>query len=296
MSAIASAVALGAATPTPGVGPEELAGYWSILYRLAWFLGGFVVVLLPGWFVVEPAVARVVRVRNRNNPTIREAVGRYVRLLVVVVAAAVGAGLAGYGGFLGESALVIAAATLAVGVAARTVIGSLVSGLVLVADPEFNVGNYVEWPGGEGTIQSIAFRVTRVVTPDGELVTVPNTTLTGEAITRPFGRPRYRVVERIGVGYDADLATALDHLEAVAGGVDGVAAEPNPTARVEEFGADAVVLRVHYWIVDPDEQAVRDSRSAYARRAKGRLEAAGIDLSPPAQQEIEGEIAVREGA
>lgn len=57
-------------TPTPGVGPDELVDYWPPLVRIGWFLVGFVVTALVGWFVVEPAVSRAVRRRNRNNPTI----------------------------------------------------------------------------------------------------------------------------------------------------------------------------------------------------------------------------------
>jgi small-conductance mechanosensitive channel len=249
-----------------------LVDYWPILRRGAWFLAGFVAVVLVGWFGVEPLVARYVRRRNRNNPTIREAVSRYVRLLVVVVAFFVAAGTAGYGDLIGDSALVIAAGTLAVGVAGQTVIGSIVSGLVLVADPEFNVGDYIEWADGGGTVQSITLRVTRVLTPDGELVTVPNTTLTGQAITRPYGRKRRRIVERVGIAYEADVSEALDLLTAATDAVDDIEAGPTPKAYVDEFGGDAVVLRVHYWIADPkhlDVFAVRSVRPS-GQRATGR--------------------------
>jgi len=68
------------------------------------------------------------------------------------------------------------------------VIGSLVSGIALVLDPDFNVGDYIEWPNGEGVVQSIALRTTRVETQNGELVTIPNTILTNNEISRPFGR------------------------------------------------------------------------------------------------------------
>jgi small-conductance mechanosensitive channel len=131
-----------AATPTPVVGPEGLAAYWPVIRRGVWFVAGFAAVTLVGWFVVEPLIGRFVRRRNVNNPTIREAVPRYVRCPVLVVACFAAAGTAGYGRFVGDSALVLAAGTLAVGVAGRTVIGSIVSGLILVADPEINVGNY----------------------------------------------------------------------------------------------------------------------------------------------------------
>jgi small conductance mechanosensitive channel len=284
-------------TPTPmPVGTEGLAAYWPVVRRGLWFLAGFLVVVLLGWFVVEPLVSRYVRRRNSNNPTIQEAVSRYVQLVVLVVAFFVAAGTAGYGRFIGDSALVIAAGTLAVGVAGQTVIGSIVSGLVLVVDPEFNVGNYIEWGDNEGTVQSITLRVTRVLTPDGELVTVPNTVLTGQAITRPYGRGRRRIVEQVGIAYEAEVSEALDHLTAATATVDDIVAEPTPKAYVDDFGGDAVVCRVHYWIEDPRRRDIFGVRSAYARAVKQRLEAADITISPASKRELQGRVEVDEGA
>ena len=287
----AAAVAL-QATPTPGLGPEELADYWPAVVRGGWFLAGFVVTVALGWVVVEPLVSRVVARRNRGNPTIQEAISRYVRALTLVLAFIVGAGVAGYGRFLGDSAIVIAAGTLAIGVAAQSVIGSLVSGLVLVLDPEFNVGNYIEWEDGQGTVQSITLRVTRVLSPNGELVTIPNTVLTSQAITRPYGRGRYRVVEHVGIAYEDDVDAAIAALTAAADAVDSVLAEPAPTAYVDEFGDDAVVIRVHYWIEDPRNRNVFEIRSDYARAVKTRLDEAGITISPASKRELLGRIDV----
>ena len=284
------------ATPTPGLGPDELVDYWPLVRRGAWFLAGFLLTAAVGWFLVEPLVSGVVRRRNRDNRTIQEAFSRYTRVLAVVVGFFVGVGVAGYGQFLADSAIVIAAATLAVGVAGQTVIGSLVSGLVLVMDPEFNVGNYIQWEGGQGTVQSITLRVTRVLTPDGELMTVPNTVLTSKAVTRPYGRGRYRVVEHVGIAYEDDVEAAIEHLAAAAASLDAVLAQPAPSAYVDEFDSDAVVVRVHYWIEDPRRRDLFRVRSEYAREAKRRLEAAGLTISPASKRELLGRIAVDDGA
>jgi small-conductance mechanosensitive channel len=279
-------------TPTPGVGPGELLDVWSALVRTGWFLVGFVVVVLLGWYVVEPAISRTVRRRNRNNPTIQDAFSQYVRLLVVVMGAFVGATVAGYGRFLTNSALVVAAVTLAIGVAAQRVIGSLVSGVVLVMDPEFNVGDYIEWDEGEGTVQSITLRVTRVETPDGERVTVPNTVLTSQALRSPFRHGQYRIVDEVTLDYEDDLEDAMAHLDAAARAVDGILVDPEPAVYVDELGSDAVVVRVTYWIADPSRQAVFDVRSRFARTVKRRLEAADIAVSPTSRVEVRGHLDV----
>lgn len=292
MSVLHPVVASAQTTPAEGPGPAELVELSPLVVRFAWFLLGFVVVAAIGWFVVEPSVARVVRRRNRNDPTIREAITRYVRLLAVLLAAIVGVTVAGYGQYLSDSALVVAAGTLAIGVAAQSVIGSLVSGLVLVFDPEFSVGNYIEFGDHRGTVQSIQLRATRLETPDGELVTVPNTALTTQAIVRPYGRPRHRLVDRVAVGYDADVGRAVAHVTAAAASVDGVLEDPAPNAFVEELGDDAVVVRVHYWLQRPRPADVLDARSAFARAVKARLAAADIAISPAPKHELSGRIAV----
>ena len=281
-----------AVAATPDIGLEEVADFQPIVTRAAWFAAGFLVVLLVGWYVVEPFFARAVRRRNENNPTVREAISRYTRLFFFLIAVAFGAGVAGYGGILSDSALVIAAATLAVGVAAQAVIGSIVSGLALVVDPQFNVGDYIRWQDGEGEVTSITLRVTRVRTPDGALVTIPNTNLTEDSIFRPYGGESYRVVEQIGIAYEDDVEDALRQLKGTALKLDGVAQEPDPRVYVEEFGSDAVILRVHYHIEDSRDKNLFDIRSSYARKAKKSLERSGITISPASKRELEGRIEV----
>jgi small-conductance mechanosensitive channel len=276
----------------PDFWPSQFADDWSFVVRLGWGVLAFGLITLLGWYVLAPAVSRIVTARNHNNPTVEEAVSRYLRLAVVVVALLVGALITGYGAFLQSSALVIAAATLALGVAGQTVIGSLVSGMVLVLDPEFNVGDYIEWEDGEGTVRSITLRVTRVQTPDGGLVTLPNTKLTGQAVTRPYGFDRTRVVQHVGIAYENDVDEALALLQEAARNVDGVAKGPSPTAYVDEFSGDAVVLRGELWVTVRDRRKFFHARSDYARRVKERLDGAGITIAPPSKRELLGRIDV----
>lgn len=276
----------------PDPGPEELSVLWPLLVQIGWFLLGLSAVVLIGRLLVQPVLTRTVRRRNRNNPTLQAAVVLYFRLFVVVVGALVGVAVAGYGTFLNDSALVISAVALAVGIAAREVIGSLVSGMALVLDPEFNVGDHIRWNNGEGVVQSIAFRFTRVETHDGELVTIPNTILTAHEIVRPYGRGDHRIVQELGVDYADDLDEALARLTDVARETDGILADPPPSAYVDELGDDAVSIRVHYWIADPTRRDIAAMRSGYAKAAKERLEAGGITVSPAAKHELSGRVSV----
>jgi len=147
----------------------------------------------------------------------------------------------------------------------------------------------------EGRVQSIQLRVTRIETLNGELVTVPNTPLTGDAIVRLYGRAEHRIVDRVAIDDDEELAEALHHVTGAAADLDEVRDDPALGADIEELGDDAVVVRVHYWVDRPRPGDVVDIRSSYVRAVKRRLEVADISISPAPEQEPKGRITVDAG-
>jgi small-conductance mechanosensitive channel len=273
---------------------DVLSTYNQVLSELFWFVAGFGVVYLLGRTFLVPLVTRVVRSRNRNNPTIETAVKTYLRVTLIGFATLTGIIAAGYGRVLSESAVIIAALTFALGIAGQQVFGSLVSGMFLVADPDFNVGDWIEWPGGSGTVEAVDFRVTRVRTPDNETVSVPNTELTTNAITRPYGRTTYRITERVFVAYDEDTERALLELRQVATTLDPVLDDPAPNTRITELGENAVEIRAELWIDDPRKRDVLTLRSDFRRLVKRHFDEEGITIAPPSAQQLSGDLTVTE--
>jgi small-conductance mechanosensitive channel len=58
--------------------------------------------------------------------------------------------------------------------------------------------------GWWGPIAELDFRVTRVRTLDSESISVPNTELVNNAISRPYGPNEHRITEHLYVVYDED--------------------------------------------------------------------------------------------
>lgn len=115
-----------ATTPEPEVGPTELFEYWPVVVRLGWFLA---VSSLSSYSPdLHPARSRTgTPSAEPQQPTLRNALLRYFQIVAIVIAILVGASVAGYGPVLGNSALLISAIALAIGVAAQEVIGSLLA-------------------------------------------------------------------------------------------------------------------------------------------------------------------------
>ena len=276
----------------PGWLTDLLAAYEQVLSELFWFTVGFGVVYLVSRLVLIPLATRAVRSRNRNNPTIETATETYLRVAMIGFATLTGIIAAGYGRVLSESAVIIAALTFALGIAGQQVFGSLVSGMFLVADPDFNVGDWIEWPGGSGTIEAVDFRVTRVRTPNHETVSVPNTELTANAITRPYGRDRFRLTEQVYVAYYEDTERALLELQQVVTTLDPVLDEPAPNTRIVELGENAITVQAEFWTDDPGNKDIQTIRSDFRRLVKRRFDEEGITLAPPSAQLLSGGLTV----
>jgi small-conductance mechanosensitive channel len=290
---VAFARLAGRVQQTPPPAPEDVVDVYEQLAGTAvGFVLGALVVYLFGRLLLVPGVVRVVGSRNRNNPTIVSAAETYAHVVVIFLAAAAGIVSAGYGGILTDSALIVAALTLVFGVAGQEVIGSLISGMFLVSDPDFNVGDWISWPGGEGVVEAVDFRVTRVRTLNNETITVPNTELTTNTLNRPYGRDQYRNVERVFVAYDDDVELALKELVDVARTDDRIMADPPPNSRIMELGGTAITLRAEFWVADPMDLDLVDIRSSFRRRVKARFDEVGLTLGPPSTHEMSGELDV----
>lgn len=273
---------------------DMFSAYNQVLAELFWFVLGFVIIYLFGRVALVPVVTRVVKSRNRNNPTIETATQTYLRVVIIGFATLTGIIAAGYGRILSESAVIIAALTFALGIAGQQVFGSLISGMFLVADPDFNVGDWIEWPGGEGTIEAVDFRVTRVRTPNNETISVPNTELTDNAITRPYGRDTFRVTEEVYVAYYEDTERALMELQQIASDHEAIRDDPAPNARILDLGTNEITLQAEFWVANPRNSDVLTVRSDFRRLVKRRFDEERITLAPPSAQLLSGELTVDE--
>lgn len=275
---------------------RELASKYTILLgQVGEFLLVAGVLYLPGRFVVKPVVRWVFERRNLE-PTLERTVEKLLDVAVVIGALAVGAWAAGFTAFLGGSALIVAALTLAVGFAAQDILSNFVAGVFIVQDANFNIDDWIEWDGRAGFIEDIGFRVTRVRTFDNETITVPNTDLATTAVTNRMSNEQLRISYGFGIGYDNDLEEASRIcLESAAADAD-ILEDPEPTVRLADLDDAAIVLQARFWIADPDREEFSEIRSRYIRTVIDRCRKAGIELSTTTQHELSGALCVEDGS
>ncbi|MDF1882206.1 mechanosensitive ion channel family protein [Sulfurimonas sp. MAG313] len=93
---------------------------------------------------------------------------------------------------------------LAFALAAKDTAANLFGSLVIFSDKPFDVGDWIQTPGVEGTVESIGIRSTRVRTFAKALVAVPNATLANSPITNWSRMTMRRIKMTIGLTYDTN--------------------------------------------------------------------------------------------
>ncbi len=92
---------------------------------------------------------------------------------------------------------------LALALAAKDTVANLFGSVVVFTDRPFQIGDWVQVGGVEGTVEEVGFRTTRIRRFDKSLVTLPNQTFSSEAIVNHSERPMRRISMTIGVTYES---------------------------------------------------------------------------------------------
>jgi small conductance mechanosensitive channel len=201
----------------------------------------------------------------------------YSLVILVVIAALQQAGL-NLTAFL--AGLGIAGFTI--GFALQDVSKNFVSGILLMIQQPFKMGDTIQVGEYTGKICGISLRATEMNTLDGRLVVIPNADIFTSAIIN-FSRPNARRIEiQVGVGYRSDLDQVRTIALQAIGVVDGLLAEPAPVLYFNDFGDSAINLTLYYWI-DTQVNDVLKAKDQGMVAVKVAFEQAKIDIPYPIQ-------------
>ena len=181
------------------------------------------------------------------------------RLFVVLLGAAIvlatvwGADLAGLVTALGVSSIVI-------GLALQDTLGSVMSGIAILFERPFAVGDWLQIGDLVGQVIDINWRAVRLQTFEREMVVIPHKLIGGEII-RNFSRPLPIHAERIQVSfsYNDPPNLAKQVLYSTARETHGILAKPEPQIFTLSYDDSAITYEVKFFIQDYGElEEIRD--------------------------------------
>lgn len=181
---------------------------------------------------------------------------------------------------LERTALIAAAGTigLALGFAFKDVLSSMTSGLLLVLDPPFHVGDRIAFGNYYGEVTRIGLRSVRLVTLDDNLVTIPNNRFLEESVASANAGELHCMVVipfYVGAAEDFTAARRIIH-EATVTSRYFYLEMPVVTLVSEEFLGErfVTVIRVKAYVFDARFE--KPFASDVTERVKRSLAAAGI--------------------
>lgn len=149
---------------------------------------------------------------------------------------------------------------LALSFAAQDTLSHLFSGVAILADRPYRIGDFIVLDTGErGQVTHIGLRSTRLMTRDDVEVSIPNGVMGSAKIVNESGggKSQYRVRARVGVAYGSDVDKVLNVLETIAKNNKYLSKHPEPRARFRTFGASSLDFELLAWIEEPSVRGLR---------------------------------------
>jgi small-conductance mechanosensitive channel len=211
-----------------------------------------VVVFVIGYFLTrwfQGWLDGSVMARGKVDTGVRNSIRLAVGYAGVALAGLVGISAAGID--LSSLALVAGALSLGIGFGLQNVVSNFVSGLILLAERPFKVGDWIVAGDVSGTVKKISVRATEIETFQRQSVILPNSSLINNAVGNWTHRNKLgRVEVKVGVAYGTDVKRVHEILLEIARSHPMVLKNPEPFVLFANFGTAALEFEVRVFLAD----------------------------------------------
>ena len=173
---------------------------------------------------------------------------------------------------------------LAVGLALQGTLSNVASGVMILVQKPFKVGEAINAGSVTGTVQQIGLFTTELKQFDGLFVMVPNSELWNQAIVNYNRHPTRRLELVVGIAYGDSMARAREELLKLALTDDRVLDDPEPVTFVSSLDDSSVGIGMRVWCSTPDYLGLSwDMTEA----VKARFDDVGISIPFPQRENVQ---------
>ena len=172
---------------------------------------------------------------------------------------------------------------IGVGFGAQTLLKNIISGILVLIERPLRVGDLIEVENVRGRVTSIGLRSSTVRDAKGMETLIPNSSFLERHLTNwTYSSRISRFSLRVGAPYGSSTQQVMDLLRELAKKHPQVLDLPEPQVLLDDFGAQARIFTLNYWIeirldVDPNQVASELRFSIEQRFAE-----AGLKVLPAA--------------
>ena len=187
--------------------------------------------------------------RSKLDSGVRNSVKTGFGYVGIAIAALFGVSAAGID--LSSLALVAGALSLGIGFGLQNIVSNFVSGLILLVERPFKVGDWVVTGTTEGFVRRISVRATEIETFQHLSIIVPNSELINASVGNWTHKNRLGRVEiAVGVGYNSDPRRVMEILLEIAQAQENVLKNPEPAVAFQGFGDSSLNFEIRVHLAD----------------------------------------------
>ncbi|MFC3093856.1 mechanosensitive ion channel protein [Alteromonas sediminis] len=154
------------------------------------------------------------------------------------------------------------AVAIGVGFGAQNVINNFISGWILMWEKPIKIGDFLEVDDARGTVETINTRSTRIRRVDGVHLLVPNSKLLENTVVNWTHMDRKaRTSVRIGVAYGSPCKKVAALIKQAVDDQSEIQHSPEPIVIFDDFGDNALIFEVYFWVNASVERDLRLIRS-----------------------------------
>jgi MscS family membrane protein len=217
------------------------------------------------------------RLDDQVVPLVRKALKTFLGVLAfILVAQNLGYSVSGLVAGLGIGGLAVA-------MAAKDTLANLFGSIMILVDRPFQVGDWVTFPGGDGVIEEIGLRSTRVRTFAKTVVSIPNQALANHTVENHSKMPKRRIKFTVGVTYGSTVDQVQTLVARIEGYLKGNADIDQEFMLVKftEFGPSSLDLFVYCFTASTEWTRHLEVRQDVNLRIMELVEEMGMSIAFP---------------
>lgn len=251
--------------------------------RMAWNLGKFIAILLITWLVARVGsvmIRWVLERKVRLTQLAENLISSVIKNVLLLIGFAIA--LTALEVDVTPILAAIGATGLVVGLALQGTLSNFASGLMILINRPFDVGNVVTAGGVTGTVKQMNLVSTTFRTFDNQTIHVPNNSIWNNVITNITANKVRRVDLEFCIGYDDDFEQAEQIIKDVVDEHELVLKDPAPVVVTHALADSSVNIVCRPWAKTENWW---DVKTSVTREVKRRFDQAGISIPFP-QQDI----------
>lgn len=190
-----------------------------------------------------------VMARSRVDAGVRNSIRTGIGYVGVGLAGLIGLSAAGID--LSSLALVAGALSLGVGFGLQNIVSNFVSGLILLVERPFKVGDWIVSGTTEGFVRRISVRATEIETFQHQSIMMPNSLLINASVGNWTHRNKLGRSEiTVTVTYASDPRRVIELLQEIAAAHPMVLKNPAPSVGFTAFGDERMTFELRIYVAD----------------------------------------------